>query len=258
MSTDRTNFLDVTIITIMNNNRFIFDWHQKLSASGRFLNFHSHHPIAHKKSIVMNFTDKIFFLSHPLFHQKNLKNIINNLINNGYHIKFIFTTITQRLKYNFCKNNSNSNIMICNKDPKMFLTVPFIVSINMTVNAIAKKFHLKLSYSIPNNLRNFIKTGKDYLDFLSHNCVVYLIPCKDCDATYVGQTKRQLNTRIKEHKSDINRNKLSLSAITRHRIESHHKFDWGNIKILDQEPSYNKRLISEMIHINRQTNGLNN
>jgi len=58
-------------------------------------------------------------------------------------IKFIFTTITQRLKYNFYKNNSNNNIMICNKDPKVFLTVSFVRSMDMIVHAIAKKFHLK-------------------------------------------------------------------------------------------------------------------
>jgi len=100
--------------------------------------------------------------------------------------------------------------MRCDKDPKMFLTIPFIGAINKTVNSIARKFQLKLSFSIPNNLKNFVKTGKDCLEMASHSGVVYLIPCKDCDATYVSQTKRQLNTRIKEHKSDINRKSCLL------------------------------------------------
>jgi len=100
--------------------------------------------------------------------------------------------------------------------------------------------------------------GKDKLEFFAHSEVVYLIPCRDCEATYVGQTKRQLHTRIKEHKTDINKNNASPSAITLHRLESSHEFDWDNIKILDEEPIYNKKLISEMIHIKRQKNGLNN
>jgi len=36
-----------------------------------------------------------------------------------------------------------------------------------------------------------------------------------------------------------------------------HQFDWENVKILDEEMNYNKRLISEMIFIKRQKHGLN-
>jgi len=34
-------------------------------------------------------------------------------------------------------------------------------------------------------------------------------------------------------------------------------FEWNNIKILDNEPSYHKRLISEMMHIKKQHKGFN-
>jgi len=40
-------------------------------------------------------------------------------------------------------------------------------------------------------------------------------------------------------------------------IELNHSFDWKNTKILDIEPNYYKRLISEMIYIKTQDNGLN-
>jgi len=36
-----------------------------------------------------------------------------------------------------------------------------------------------------------------------------------------------------------------------------HDFDWEGVKILDQEPFLSKRLISEMLFIKRQNNGLN-
>jgi len=37
-----------------------------------------------------------------------------------------------------------------------------------------------------------------------------------------------------------------------------HSFDWTNVKILDTEDNYYKRLVSEMLHIKEQSNGLNN
>ena len=47
------------------------------------------------------------------------------------------------------------------------------------------------------------------------------------------------------------------SVISTHRLETCHSFDWQDAKILDKETSYNKRLISEMIFIKKQNNGLN-
>ncbi|KYM97515.1 hypothetical protein ALC62_11809, partial [Cyphomyrmex costatus] len=61
-----------------------------------------------------------------------------------------------------------------------------------------------------------------------------------------GQTKRQLKIRVHEHVSDINKKVKSPPVISNHRIEKNHNFDWENVKILDVEPSYNKRLISEI------------
>jgi len=40
-------------------------------------------------------------------------------------------------------------------------------------------------------------------------------------------------------------------------LEHSHTFDWKNTQILDTEPNYFKRLISEMLHIKEQPNGIN-
>ncbi|KYN15798.1 hypothetical protein ALC57_11970, partial [Trachymyrmex cornetzi] len=50
------------------------------------------------------------------------------------------------------------------------------------------------------------------------------------------------------------RNTGSPTVITDHRINLDHNFKWDNVRILDYESSYNKRLVSEMIHIKKQRN----
>jgi len=60
---NRLNFLETTLI--INSQRIIFDTYQKITFSGRFLNFHSNHPLCHKKDIIIDFIDKIFLLSYP-------------------------------------------------------------------------------------------------------------------------------------------------------------------------------------------------
>lgn len=51
--------------------------------------------------------------------------------------------------------------------------------------------------------------------------------------SYIGQISRQLMTRIKEHRLNINRPLPSLSANSEHRLEGH-EFDWENVHILDR------------------------
>jgi len=79
-----------------------------------------------------------------------------------------------------------------------------------------------------------------------------------CEATYVGQTKRQLRIKLKEHKNNLKQDQSKYSVISEHNIiEYNHSFDWDNTKIIDRESNFDKRTVSEMIHIKQQKVGLN-
>ncbi|KYM97751.1 hypothetical protein ALC62_11562, partial [Cyphomyrmex costatus] len=41
------------------------------------------------------------------------------------------------------------------------------------------------------------------------------------------------------------------------RLQHDHDFLWDEVEILDEEPNYRKRIVSEMINIKRQENSLN-
>ena len=56
--------------------------------------------------------------------------------------------------------------------------------------------------------------------------VVYRISCESYNVNYVGQTKRQLKTRLHEHVSDINISSKSPSVISNHRMKENHNFKW--------------------------------
>jgi len=79
-----------------------------------------------------------------------------------------------------------------------------VKSISESFLPITKKFGFDVSYSVSNTLNKFIKRDKDKIDPMSQTDCVYKIDCSDCEMTYVGQTKRKLGTRIREHKADIN------------------------------------------------------
>ncbi|KYQ50018.1 hypothetical protein ALC60_10894, partial [Trachymyrmex zeteki] len=106
-------------------------------------------------------------------------------------------------------------------------------------------------------LNCFIKTGKDKIKKEEKSNVVYKINCSNCKASYVGQTKRKLITRLKEHKANIKKPCTELTVVSQHQLKHNHKFDWDDTIILNSEVSYYKRTVSEMIHIKKQDLGLN-
>ncbi|KYN35810.1 hypothetical protein ALC56_09834 [Trachymyrmex septentrionalis] len=145
---------------------------------------------------------------------------------------FLFQLLHRPLEFSVCGLFSLDQTLVTS------LSKSFLPNSNM--------FHCKLAFSITNTLKNCIKRGKDKLELHSNENVVpyvYKISCDDCDASYVGQTKRKLGTRLREHISDINIKTDSSSVISNHRVNFNQNFRWNDVKILDSESSYNKRLI---------------
>ncbi|XP_018347291.1 PREDICTED: uncharacterized protein LOC108751554 [Trachymyrmex septentrionalis] len=253
------NFLDITVL--VNENQCYLDWYRKPTFSGRFLNFHSNHPLTQKKGTIFSLVDRAFLLSDSRFHTKNLTFIINILLLNDYPLDFIFDTMNHRIKNLIKKIHNVHNVTTENditKESTSWLTVPFVPSHTERFRALRKnKGDIRIAFHSPNKMNKYIRVQKDTCPRTSKNNVVYKIRCNNCDASYVGQTGRKLKTRIAEHRNHIRYKTSTRSVITEHRLLYNHDFQWDDVQILDEEPSYRKRLISEMLHIKKQKNSLN-
>ena len=70
--------------------------------------------------------------------------------------------------------------------------------------------------------------------------MVYKIPCNQCEKVYIGETGRQLGTRITEHKKEAVKisaelNEHHKSAITDHVCQKNHIMKWEASEIVEQE-----------------------
>lgn len=139
----------------------------------------------------------------------------------------------------------------------MKISLPYIPDFFEKTLGSLKKHNIILYPKNTNNLTTIVKKGKDRTELNKETNVVYKITCKDCPASYVGQTKRQLQLRINEHKNDYKKEPGKHSVITSHMLTQNHKFDFDNTIILDKEKQLTKRLISEMLHINLQHSSIN-
>lgn len=209
--------------------------------------------------------DRIFKLSHPRYHTSNLHSVIAILSDSDYPLKFIFNILSKRLRnlINFSRDNifSTSNPLpnnsICNSHPTpspSFFIIPYISNLSDKISMIFRNLNRSPAFVVHNKLNIFIKLHKDNLSKFKD--VVYKLNCIDCNASFVGQTSKQLHTRLKKHKANISAPTDSLSIVSTHRLTGH-EFNWDEVLVLDEEPVYRRRLFSEMLHISSQGNSLN-
>ena len=88
------------------------------------------------------------------------------------------------------------------------------------------------------------------------NNAVYQLNCKDCEAVYMGETKRTLNIGAEEHITAI-RFASKNSHTAEHCWKYNHDFDWKHKKVLDFEKSWKARTIKESIYSEENEHHIN-
>ena len=86
--------------------------------------------------------------------------------------------------------------------------------------------------------------------------MVYPVPCS-CGETYIGETLRRLETRMKEHRDTCQKGTLEKSAIAEHAWENHHPIRWEEATVIDQARTPKGLMLKEAIHIRLNRPSLN-
>ena len=82
--------------------------------------------------------------------------------------------------------------------------------------------------TITKNIRNIRKIINHYRYIFSQSekkSGIYQINCKDCEKIYIGKTKINLESRVKEHFRNIKNGEIEKSAIAAHVWKEKHAMD---------------------------------
>jgi len=205
--------------------------------------------IPYKNNIISNSVDQAILLSDERFHSSNLEIVKTILKNNCYPADLINKKIKDRL-ITIKMNKISEERGLDNNDTSKTLVVPFVKSISHGIKRIVKNC-VNVRFSIPKKLDSIIKKGKDKLETKKNTGVIYKLDCVDCEKVYIGQTKRHLETRVKEHRNNIKNASGNYSVVTNHRLSYDHEFEWDNVSILHKENNRRKREIAEMFFIKK-------
>lgn len=245
-------FLDMRVIrhdTVLKT-----DWYTKPTYSGRYINYHSYHPIKTKINVILNMKKRILDVSHESFRQKNLKRLHDILVENCYPrsllCKLIFSTSNPQ--------SPTTRQQVDEDRPLVrYKPLPYIKSLAFRLVPLIKTSDTdRVAYRSIKTVKNLFSKVKDRTPVLQQSGVVYCISCVNCSRSYIGQTSRVLKDRITSHKSDIRR-RTGACALTRHVNETGHHMDFKNTTILDKERSCFRRTFLEMVRIHQTPEALN-
>ncbi|CAH8627121.1 unnamed protein product [Dicrocoelium dendriticum] len=145
--------------------------------------------------------------------------------------------------------------------------IPYKEGTSEAIRRVLNKEKIRVVFQKGRTLRSTLVHLKDTLPLDRTTNCIYKIPCKDCTQVYIGQTARELRTRISEHRRHISRpprNELEYgallrdSAIAMHALDTGHKIDFENVEVIRRGlRSAKQRLIAEAIEITKANNCVN-
>ena len=119
----------------------------------------------------------------------------------------------RHLEHVFHKNNYNADFIrrniyrpteadatIRNPTPVITVTIPYIKGTSETISRILQPYNIRVAHKPTITLRQLLTNVKDKDEPNNRQGAVYKIKCSDCQASYIGETGRNLNTRLTEHK----------------------------------------------------------
>jgi hypothetical protein len=114
-----------------------------------------------------------------------------------------------------------------------FIGIPFHGSLTENLKRKLQKYDINVGFKNQGKLSDILGSTKDKTTDEGKKSGIYLLECEDCDAKYVGQTKRRIETRRREHLADCSKPLNPESAMAFHCITQSHQMK-EEIKLLKE------------------------
>ena len=222
--------------------------YKKPTHTDRYLHYTSHHPKHQKLTVaktLFNRVDTHDSNSDSKHKNSEIQNIRSTLQLNGFPTRATFLS------------RRNTRSQSHNTQFKQFTSIPYVQGTSEKIRRVLNEAGVGVAMRPVHTIRHVLPSPKDPYTSEDKSCIIYQIPCSDCDYVYIGQTKRGLKSRLADHKRATGKLRPELSALCEHAMDFDHTIDWDKSVILKVENNYSKRLISEAWFINSHPNVMN-
>ena len=125
-----------------------------------------------------------------------------------------------------------------------------------TIARILQPYNIRVAHKPITTLRQLLTNVKDKDEPNDRQGAAYKIKCCDCQATYIGETGRNWNTRLTEHKRATRNGDLN-NNIAEHHLQTDHRIDWDSAECVIYSTDYYQRLTLESWFTNLEQTPLN-
>ncbi len=219
--------------------------YRKPTHTDLYVQWNSHHPLSAKLSVVSSLFHRASVVCrHPEDLKMEYDHLTKVLGYNGYPLWAI-----NKAKQKMDKPPTSSHVTgEKSSKSKSYVVMDYVKGLSERIRDILKKKGIQTYFKANNTLRNILVSPKDKDPKLSKQDVIYHIPCgyPSCESSYIGETGRILEERIKDHISN------NSSAIKQHHINTGHSLpdpNDNNIKVINTESNAFKRRVKEAIYI---------
>ena len=243
-------FLD-SLVTRREDGTISLSVYRKPTHTNQYLNFKSHHPLHQKLGVVRTLYHRCESIVTSDTDKKQERDLIaSSLATCGY------PKWSLKESRSTSKRSGQTDGQEEEESQSKVVTIPYCSGLSEKLSRIFRKHNTKVASKPERTIRDLLVKPKDKIPQGQQCGVIYKIPCAECDAFYIGETGRQLNTRIGEHKKSVRLEGIS-SAVGEHQMDTGHDIAWDDISVLGVDSKDYPRKVREAIEIKRQQPPLN-
>ena len=125
-----------------------------------------------------------------------------------------------------------------------------------TITRILQPYNIRVAHKPTTTLRQLLTNVNERDELNNRQGAVYKIKCSDCQAFYIGETGRNINTRLTEQKWATRNCDANHHIAVNHQL-TNHNIDWDSAQCLTYSTNYFQRLTLESWYTNLEQTPLN-
>ena len=236
------NFLDCSIMNT-GEGRYQTKVYRKDAITNVQIKSNSDHDEKIKDGIFKGFLHRARTLCTEKYLADEIEFLIDVFVENGYRRKNL-----EKLAKTLPTRRDEVN------DNTKRVSLPFVSSISKKLKKAYSKAGLKTVFKSGRTLETILSSRNKPTLSKNSSPGCYRVPC-ECGGNYIGQTKKQIRSRLNEHQKAIFTGNITDSALSEHSINCSYNIDWEKASSISTENNYRKRCVREALEIQRESIG---